>query len=74
MTEQEHLDKIVAKCRLLLANDFRSDTGLPDGLPSITHALAGSTLAAIAALNDMGEVSAICLSANIRAAWPEELL
>ena len=74
MSEQEHLDKIAAKCRLLLANDFRPDTGLTDGLPSVTHALASSTLAAIEELPDMNAVSADILSFNIRKAWVEELL
>ena len=74
MTPTEKLERIKAKCQQLLASDFRPDTSLPGGLPSVTHALAQSTIAAIDSLNDMGEHDSDVLGANIIAAWPEELL
>jgi hypothetical protein len=59
MTTNEKLNAIADKCRALLSSN-ESET---------TRAGYRSTLAAITALEDMGEADADVLGANILAAW-----
>ena len=64
MTTTEKLNAIAAKCRELLALDY------PDAEePKKARAGWRTTLAAIAEVEDMDEVGAAVLGANIIAAW-----
>ena len=65
MTQQEHLQRIRQRCVELLE--------IP-GWPKYQVAGWQSTIAAIDALENMGEDDAAILGANIIAAWPEESL
>jgi len=69
MTITERLATIRARCVLISQQDYRPDTSLPAGLPSVTVAMALTCIATIDALRDMGESDAEILSANILAAW-----
>ena len=65
------LATIRARCVLISQQDYRPDTSLPAGLPSVTVEMALTCIAAIDSIRDMGESDAEILTTNILAEWKD---